>query len=83
MISLMSKNVAWHICSGSSKVKGTLKVSWLNSRAGPANNYALMHGFENNLAQLCFLMYRSAIWMICSDGLKAKVTREGQIFKQS
>ena len=40
-----------------------------------------MDGFQNNLAQFFYWRSSSAIWNICLDRLKVKVTLEGQMIK--
>ena len=43
----------------------------------------VVDGFQNNLTQLFFIMFRCAIWNIPSGRLKVKVTLEGKIFVQT
>ena len=50
---------------------------------GMAKTFTLLHGFQNNLAQLFSLRRTSAIWNIFSGRLKVKVTLESLIIKLS
>ena len=47
------------------------------------HNWYIMHGFQNNFAQLLSLRRRSAAQNICLRRLKVKVTLEGQVIKWS
>ena len=74
----MDFKIIWHSCSFETFVQ----VGWqwrsnekmVINRACPDYNLYIMHGFQNNLAQLF-------IWNICSGRLKVKATLEGRMIK--
>ena len=51
----------------------------LSVRIFPDHNFTIVDGFQNNLTQLFYIMWRYAIWNIFSGKPKVKVTLEGQI----
>ena len=57
----------------------SLKVSYI--ALVPAITPTVMHGFQNNLAQLFSLRSSSAVLNIYSGMWKVKVTLEGQMIK--